>query len=172
MRKKRIEIIAIGKEKIYSVGAVEISEKGDIYVIHKIKNSNFHTSRHSSGEIHWKSTKNKVSTKIREGMPIKDFKGIEFLGISAFGLESLPRLHKEYKMKKCHGIFAIDMRDYAKAAFNMSIAILTEEGLPALFKSWKKFKKRQIYIFTDCHPMIAITVADAKVPQRKEGVEP
>lgn len=56
----RIEIIAVGKEKIYSVGAVEVSHKGDVYVIHKIKDSDFHTSRHSSGETHWKSTKSEV----------------------------------------------------------------------------------------------------------------
>lgn len=168
MSKTRIEIVAIGKEKIFSVGAVEVSEKGDVYVIHKIKDSNFHTSRHSSGELHWKSIKNKVSTKIRDGMPIEDFKGIEFLGTSGFGLESLPKLHKEYKMKKCNGIFAVDMRNYDKAAFNMSVAILTREGLPILFESWNKFKKRQIYLFTECHPMIAITVADVRVDQGKE----
>ena len=158
----RIEIIAVGKEKIYSVGTVEVSQKGDVYVIHKIKNSDFHTSRHSSGETHWKSIKNKVFTKIGDRKPIKDFKGIEFLGTYAFGLESLPRLHKEYKMQKSNGVFAVDMRNYRKAAFNMSIAILTEEGLPRLYESWRKFKKRQIYIYTDCHPMIAITIVDVK----------
>ena len=65
-------------------------------------------------------------------------------------------------MKKCNGIFAIDMREYKDAAFNMSVAIFTEEGLISLFNSWKKLKKRQIYLFTDSHPMIAIMVADAK----------
>jgi len=159
----RIEIIAIGKEKIYSVGAVEVSQKGDVYVIHKMKGIGLHTSRHSNGKTHWKSKNNKVFIKIREGTPIKDFKGIEFLGTHAFGLESLPQLYKEYRMKKCNGIFAIDMREYSKAAFNMSIAILTEEGLPRLYESWKNLKKRQIYIFTDCYPMVAITIADAKV---------
>jgi hypothetical protein len=37
MNKKRIEIIAVGTDKIYSVGAVEISPKGDVYVIQKIR---------------------------------------------------------------------------------------------------------------------------------------
>lgn len=108
----------------------------------------------------------KFFTKIRDGSPIEDFKGIEFLGTQGFGLESLPQLYKEYRMKKCNGIFAIDMRDYDKAAFNMSIAILTEEGLPRLYESWKNLRKRQIFIFTDSHPMIAIMVADAKLPKR------
>jgi len=159
----RIEIIAIGEEKIYSVGAVKVSQKGDVYVIHKMKDVGLHTSRHSSGRTHWKSENNKVFVKIREGTPMKDFRGIEFLEAHGFGLDSLPQMYKEYRMKKCNGIFAVDMREYGKAAFNMSIAILTEEGLPRLYESWKNLRKRQIYIFTDCHPMIAITIADAKV---------
>jgi hypothetical protein len=105
---------------------------------------------------------NDITTKIREGIPIKDFKGIEFLETCGFGLESIPLLHKECRMKKCNEIFAFDMRDYAESAFNMSIAILTEDGLPRLYESWKRLGKRQIFIFTDCHPMIAIMIADAK----------
>jgi len=166
-----IEIIAIGEEDIYSVGAVNVSEKGDVYVIEKIKGfGDSHLSRHASGEMHRK-TRNGVM-KIREGIPIKDFEGIEFLGTYAFGLDSLPRLHKEYRMKKSNGIFAVDMRNYRQAAFNMSIAILTEEGLPRLYEAWKKLAKRQIYVFTNCHPMIAIMAADAKALQRKEGNKP
>lgn len=71
-------------------------------------------------------------------------------------------------MKKCNGIFAVDMREYQNAAFNMVIAILTEEGFPYLIKSSKNFKKRQIHTSTDCHPMIAIIVGDAKVQEKKE----
>lgn len=159
----RIEIIATGEDKIYSVGAISVSKNGDVYVIHKTAGSDFHTSRHADGKMHWKSRQYNFFQKIREGIPIKDFKGIEFLGTHGFGLDSLPQLYKEYRMKKCNGIFAIDMREYKQASFNMSIAILTEEGLPSLYTSWKNLKKRQIYIFTDCHPMIAVTIADAKV---------
>ena len=65
-------------------------------------------------------------------------------------------------MKRCNGVFAFDMREYKNGAFNMSIAILTEEGLPKLYESWKKLEKHQIYLFTDCRPMIAITICDAK----------
>ncbi len=100
--------------------------------------------------------------EIRSGVHIKDFKGIEFLSTNAFGLDSLPELYTEYKMKKCDGVFAVDMRKYKNTFFNMSIAILTEEGLPKIYNHWKKMKKRQIYLFTDCHPMIAITICDAK----------
>lgn len=53
------------------------------------------------------------------------------------------------------------MREYQGAAFNMQIAILTEEGLPSLFTSSNLLGNRQMYIFPDCHPMIAITVGDA-----------
>jgi len=68
---------------------------------------------------------------IENGKPIKDFKGIEFLGIIGFGLESLPKLFKEYKIKKCSGIFSIDMGKYRNVRFNMSVAIFTEQYLPS-----------------------------------------
>jgi len=160
----RIEIIAIGEDKIYSVGAISVSKKGDVYIIHKTAGTDFHTSRHADGKTHWKSKQQNFFQKLREGVPIKDFRGIEFLGTHSFGLDSLPQIFKEYKMKKNNGVFAIDMREYKQAAFNMTIAILTEEGLSSLYNNWKNLKKRQIYIFTDCHPMIAITIADVKIP--------
>ena len=158
----RIEIVAIGENKIYSAGYVKVSKKGDIYQIYKIGGSDLHMSRHASGKTHWKSKQPVLFQEIREGIPIKEFKGIEFLGTTAFGLDSLQELYTVYKMKKSNGIFAIDMREYKNAVFNMSVAILTEDGLPKLYESWKKLRKRQIYLFTDCHPMIAITVFDAK----------
>ena len=162
-----IEIIAVGEENIYSVGSVNVSKEGDVYVIYKIKYiGDSHLSRHSSGETHQKFRDN--VQEIRKGIPIKDFKGIEFLGTYGFGLESLPMLYKEYRMKKSNGVFAFDMRNYRQAAFNMSIAILTEEGLPKLYEAWKNLDKRQIYIFTECHPMIAIMIADARTLSGKK----
>ena len=158
----RIEIIAIGKDKIYSVGYVNVSMIGDVYHINKMGGSDMHMSRHVDGNTHYKSRQNDFCHKIRKGVPIEEFKGIEFLETVAFGLESLNELYKEYKLKKCDGIFAIDMRAYKDSNFNMSIAILTEEGLPKLYDSWKTMKKRQIYLFTDSKPMIAISTCDAK----------
>jgi hypothetical protein len=158
----RIEIIAIDKDKIYSVGYVTISKDGGVFLILKAGGSDMHISRHASGSLHWKSETCNFKQEIRKGVPIEAFEGIEFIGGSAFGLNSLPELFTEYKLKKCNGIFAIDMREYKDAAFNMSLAILTKEGLPILYDSWQKMKKRQIYLFTDSHPMIAITVAYAK----------
>ncbi len=148
---------------LYSVGYVTISKNGDVYYIYKWGRSDMHLSRHASGEGHWKSERYDFHQEIRKGAPIRDFKGIEFLGTTGFGLDSLPELYTEYKMKKCDGIFAVDMRNFKDAAFNMSIAILTKEGLSNLYDSWQKLKKRQIYLFTDCHPMIAIKIADAKL---------
>lgn len=167
MSGKRIEIVAIGKEKAYSVGAVVISQKGDVYVIHKIIGTDFKTSRHTSGQRHWKSIKNKIFTKLSNSKPINDFKGIEFLGTWGFGLESLPHLHKEYKMKKCNAIFVIDMRDYTKTAFNMFIAILTKEGLPMLNQLWEKHKKTHTFVFAESHPMVAITIADVSSTEKE-----
>jgi len=157
----RIEILAIGKDKVYSAGYVQVS-KGGVYYFPKVKSSDMHISRHCSGHVHWKSRQTEFFQKIRKGISIDNFHGIEFLGTTAFGLDSLSELFSEYKMKKNNGVFAVDLRDYKDSAFNMSIAILTKEGLHQLYKSWEKLKKRQIYLYTDCHPMIAITIADAK----------
>ena len=163
----RIEIIAIGNEKVYSVGAIVVSAKGDVYLSHKIKDSDFHLSRHASGETHWKSNKIKLCQHIRKGQPIKEFKGFEFLQLYAFILDALPELYKEYNMKVCDGVFCIDRRAFSKGAFNIQVGILTKEGLPSLLTSSERLSKRQVYIFPNCHPMIAITVGDAQIESAK-----
>lgn len=158
----RIEIVAIGEDKIYSAGYIQVSKKGEVSYFYKVCSSDMHISRHCSGQTHVKSRQIGYFQKIREEISIDNFNGIEFLGTIAFGLNSLPELFSEYKMKKHNGMFAIDLREYKNSAFNMSVAILTEEGLPILYGSWIKFKKRQIYLYADCHPMIALTIADVK----------
>lgn len=158
MSKTRIEIIAVGECAVYSIGAVEMTEKGEVYLIHK--GSGSHISRHASGVTH---TRLPDGSKylIRNGPPIHDFRGIEFLATLAYGLESLPEIHREYRMQKCDGIFAVDMRAYRDSAFNMAIALVTDEGLDSLFEMWKAFGKGQLYMYTDIHPMIAIKIGDA-----------
>jgi len=99
MSETRIEVIAIGERGVYSVGAIVVSSKGDVYHISKFKDKGIHLSRHASGKTHWKMDR-KEFLCIEDGKPIKDFKGIEFLGTISFGMESLPRLFDEYKMKK------------------------------------------------------------------------
>ena len=152
---------------MYSVGAIVVSAEGDVYLIDRIKDNDFHLSRHASGKTHWKSTKRKIFQKIREGQPIKEFKGIEFLQLVGFGLDSLPELYKEYEMEKYDGVFCIDMRQFKDKAFNMAISMLTEEGLPSIVSASKLLKDRQICIFPECRPMIAITVGNARTESEK-----
>ena len=154
MPKTKIEIIATDGLKIYSVGKVEISEKGDIYIIQKPHD--VHLTRHADGKRHVKSKKGNIFLKQSKSVPINKFKGVEFLGTYIFKFESLPYF-KEYKKRKSNGIFAIDMRHYKKNTFNMAFAILTEEGIPKLYEDWKNPTKKQIYIYTESNPMIAIT---------------
>jgi hypothetical protein len=163
----KIEVIAIGEDRMYSVGTVVVSPNGDVYQISRIRGDDFHTSRHASGVTHWKSVKNRVFQKIRQGKPVKDFRGIEVLTTYGFGLGSLPILFTEYKMGKSNGIFAVDMREYAGEFFNLSVAILTEEGFPWLLSGSQVLGKRQIYVYPDCHPMIAITAGATIVPEKK-----
>jgi len=107
MTEIRIEIIAVGRDTIYSVGAIEVSDKGDVYFFHKASGS--HISRHASGRVHTK-LRDGGKLQIRDGPPIHEFRGYELIGTFAFGLDSLPELYKEYRMQECDGIFAIDMR--------------------------------------------------------------
>lgn len=158
----KIELIAIGKEKVYSVGLIQVSNQGDVYIIHKIAGTDLHTSRHKSGVTHWKSQDFKFHRNIRKGTPIQEFKGIEFIYSGLLTLDNLPDLFREYRREKCNGVFAFDIREYKNAAFNMAVAILTEEGFPTLLQNWKQLKKRQIYLYTNTQPMIAVIVADAK----------
>ena len=54
------------------------------------------------------------------------------------------------------------MRKYNQSAFNMTIAIFTEDKISDLLSNWEQYKKRQIYIYMDHKPMIAIMICDAK----------
>jgi hypothetical protein len=168
MSEAGIEVIAVGNDAMYSVGAIVVSPVGDVYQIFKMRNLDFHTSRHASGVTHWKSNKAQIFQNIRQGKPIKEFKGIEYLTTPSFSLESLPRLYDEYKMEKSNGVFAIDMREYAGQPFNLHVAILTEEGFPSLLANSKLLGKRQLYVYPDCHPMIAMTAGAVTSGEKKE----
>jgi hypothetical protein len=168
MNETRIEVIAIGKDAMYSAGSIVVSSDGDVYQITKIKGDDFHLSRHASGETHWKSEKRKIFQKLRTGKPIKEFKGIEHLGTTCFGLESLPRLFNEYRMANCNGVFAIDMREYADQPFNLSVSILTAESFPSLLATSELLGKRQMYVYPDCHPMLAMTAGVCIGGKKKE----
>ena len=158
----RIKLIAMSEEKLFSIGEVCISKKGDVYVVPKTgSDDGFHTSRHAEGKLHWKSkTMGKIS--IREAKPIKDFKGIEFLNTIALNLDVLSTRFKEIEFKKCNGIFVFNACEYKDTVFNMTVAMLTEEGIPSLYTCVKNCKKRQIYIYTESNPMIGIIIFDGK----------
>src|SRR3989344_4754196 len=154
---QRIEVIVIGKDKkLFGVASVSVNKKGDVYLAYKCKDiTSLHVSRHSSGKRHMKNKL--LDEKISLGVmpPISEFVGIESLGGQAFGIDSLLELYNEYQFKKCDGIFAIDMRNYKGTKFNLQTFILTKEGLNDLYRH-TLLKNRQIYIFLESTPMIAI----------------
>jgi hypothetical protein len=154
---------------MYSVGSIVVKEAGDAYFNHYDDDSDFHLSRHASGETHWKSNEIKIlSQDIRIGKPINEFKGIEDLQLVGFGsLDSLQELYKEYKMEKNDGVFCFDLRQYKEGTFNMFVCMLTEEGLQSLLSRTKLLANRQISIFPECHPMIAIIVGGARIETKK-----
>ena len=120
MSRTRIGIIAIGNDKVYYVGEIVVSEKGDVYLKYKIKGiGDFHLSRHASGITHWKSRRKTLCQHIRKGKPIKEFKEFEDLGLQYFSLDALPELYKEYKMKVCDGMFCIDRRASPNNSVNL-----------------------------------------------------
>jgi hypothetical protein len=108
MNRTTIEIIAIGKEKVYSVGSIVVKESGDVYFNHYTLDSDFHLSRHASGATHWKSKEINLTQNIRKGQSIKDFKGIEELQmVGITSSDSLPEIFKEYKKEKMMGYSAL-----------------------------------------------------------------
>jgi hypothetical protein len=158
----RIELIAMLENKLYSIGEVCISKMEDVYFIPKTgSNDGFHISRHFDGKLHWKShTMGKMS--IRQAESIKDFKGIEFLGTTYLNLDVLSTRFNESKLKKCNGIFIFNANEYKDSMFNMTVAMLTEEGIQSLYTCVKNWKKGQIYIYTESNPIIGIIIYDAK----------
>ena len=155
MPSTRIEIIGVGDSAVFSIGGIVVQPKGDVIVFNKSHPG--HRTRHASGVFHFKRG-NGETKPIRQGPPLKNFKGLEFLGTHIYSVENLPRLYTEYKMKKCDGIFAIDLRAYKEASLNMVFAILSREGLSELAELWKPLGKKQLYIYESSHPMIAIKV--------------
>jgi hypothetical protein len=154
----KIEIIAIGEDKLYSVGEIQVNKKGEVYLFEKNKLSEHHTSRHASGEVH--AYTSNFRDKIRKGEPLSYFKGFEPLGVVwSFSMQSLPLLYYEYNIKQNDAVFAVDMRQYT--FFNLTFVIFTDEGIGDLYKNFSKFEKSQIYLYTDCHPKIAICAFDA-----------
>lgn len=148
-------------KKIYSAGKIHITPKGDVYHIFKHKgDKGFHASRHTDGKLHWKSRTTK--RHIRNLKSINDFSGFEVITTQGFDLESLPNIFDEYKIKKSDGIFAIDMRSYEKGRFNLSVAIFTDEGIPTLLNSFPFGHKKQIYLYTNCNPKIALIALEIK----------
>ncbi|MFA5929278.1 MAG: hypothetical protein WC861_00170 [Candidatus Micrarchaeia archaeon] len=173
-RQIRIEIVALGENKAYSAGAVIITRNRDVYFTHNIRNGDSHLSRHKSGETHLISRSLNYKYSMGKRVPIENFTGIEFLGTQAFGLDSLPHLYSDYKLKKCQGIFAVDMREYSTGSFNLTVAILTEEGLPKLYETWQNETKRQIYLYANSNPMVGVVVAEIvsiKNAQKKQKSE-
>lgn len=171
-----IGVVALGETGIYLVGVVRVTRKGDAYNVVLFRHGEHHTSRHADGKRH---TKTRISNKkkplcynLKKSVPIENFQGIEFLGTHCFGLDSLPSLFENYELKKEYdGIFAIDMRRYRNYAFNLHVALLTEESLPKLLKNPLRAEKRQIYVYPDSRPMIAIFVNSFRPTDKKSPIK-
>jgi len=151
-----IEIIAVGRDRVYSVGRIHITKSHDIYLISKIKDSGLHLSRHRDGRCHVRMKGKELSNDFEKRVSIGDFDGFEFLQTWAFGIDSLPELYGQYRPNRCNAVVAINMRHFEKSAFNLGVALLTEKGLPQLMNMWKGFDNRQVYICANPNPMVGI----------------
>jgi|GEM_PF-2757579 len=156
-----IELIAVGENCVYSIGKIQVTKQGDIYLASKIKATGLeglHFSRHRDGTCHIRMKGKEIENGFEKRIPISDFDGFEFLQGWGFGLESLPILHKEYRLSptKCNSIVAINMRHFKDMPFCLGIAILTESGVHHLLNSYKDFKNRQVYICANSQPMVGI----------------
>lgn len=95
-----IEIIAVGRDRVYSVGRIHITKSHDIYLISKIKDSGLHLSRHRDGRCHVRMKGKELSNDFEKRVSIGDFDGFEFLQTWAFGIDSLPELYGQKSQGK------------------------------------------------------------------------
>lgn len=154
--KHNIEIIGIGRDAVYSIGKINVTKQGDVYVIRKLRDTGLHLSRHKDGNCHVRTKDDELYKLPSKGIHINDLDGLEFIETWAFGIDSLPELHTEYQPKKCNAIVAINMRHFEGLPFNLGIALLTQSGIPQLMEMWKDFKNRQVYICDSSDPMVGI----------------
>ncbi|MDP1993126.1 MAG: hypothetical protein Q8K00_19085 [Syntrophales bacterium] len=157
-----VEIIGIGNNAVYSIGKIQITKQGDVYLIPKIKDIGAHFSRHKDGNCHVRMKGKELFNEFEKRVPISDFDGFEFLETWAFGLDSLPELYSEYKPNKCNAVVAINMRHFKESRFNLGIAILTEKGMSYLMSMWEDFNNRQVYICASTTPMVGIVFGARK----------
>ena len=134
-----VELIAIGKENVYSIGKIQITSQGDIYLCSKIKAPGFdglHFSRHKDGTCHVRIKGKEIENRFEKRIPIDKFDGFEFLQTWGFGIESLPQLYKEYKLSptKYNSVVAINMRHFKDSALNIGISILSEKDRQPIYK--------------------------------------
>ncbi|MEW5955085.1 MAG: hypothetical protein AB1626_00930 [Candidatus Micrarchaeota archaeon] len=155
----RIEIVAISEKQIYSIGKVEVSHKGEVYFLPKIKQSKAHYSRHASGKTVFTADNRKSC--IRTTRPIDDFKGIEDVGTTLIFSDNLNMFH-EYKPTKNDGVFEIDLRKHGPTTFFVWTGILTEEGRSQFKEFYKEQPKRQARLFDNVRPMIGIIAFEVK----------
>lgn len=163
--KHQIMFLAIGDTGIFKIGGVSIEQKEDaieVYSYPSFKGLDFHVSRHSSGDLHWKQGEKKVDLPFEKRVPMKDFSGVEGLGTWGLSVENHDEFHPKYGSKHYDGIFLIDTRKYRGAYFNVAFYILTKEGLPTFYSVWEKYGKRQIYLYANSHPMVGMIAIDAK----------
>lgn len=157
-----IEIIGIGKDSVYSIGKIQFTKQGDVYLISKIKDMGLHLSRHKDGKCHVRMRERKLFNNYEKRVSINEFDGFEFLQTWAFGLDSLPELYSEYKLGKCNAVVSINMQYFKGLAFNLGIALLSEKGIPQLMNMWKDFENRQVYICASSTPMVGIVFGAVK----------
>ena len=151
-----IEIIGIGRNAAYSIGKINITKQGDVYVIPKVPDMGIHLSRHKDGNCHVRTKNDELYKLPEKRVHIDDLNGLEFIETWSFGIDSLPELYAEYKPKKTNAIVAINMRHFEGLPFSLGIVLLTESGITQLMEMWKNFENRQVYICASSDPMVGV----------------
>jgi hypothetical protein len=167
---KIVEIVFIGREgNLYSIGNVNIHSKPkpEVYINYNIeytdidgsrKNLGLHFSRHGSGVCHNKWNDKNHYQFVGKRVSLDNFNGIEHLETFPIGLDCL-HIYKKDIGPKSNEIFTVDMSAYENKSFNVDIYILTSEHLNK-FLELDKDTTEQIYVYTDCNPILAIRIRD------------
>jgi hypothetical protein len=87
--KYHIEIIWIGRNAAYSIGKINITKQGDVYVIPKIGDIGLHLSRHKGGNRHIRTRDDELYKFPEKRGHINDVNGLEFIETWSFSIDSL-----------------------------------------------------------------------------------
>ena len=153
VEKKRIEIVATDGIETRRLVWIEQDRDGSFYWGTTIPKSDFHSSYHASGKMHF-SKYHKPSFWER----ISEFKGTRQLASIAIVKDFHKIRHSQFKQRKLDGIVYVDFRTLKGDYVNISLHLIEKGHTEFLQPLTKIFPNPMISLFTYTNPWVAIAV--------------